>query len=645
MGEGKTIEQAIEVALQELQVTREKVDVEIVQEPTRGFRSNPAVVRVTLREEKETKPEQSGPTGTVSIINGQLQLSMPPSGGIPAKLRFGSELQVIYKGEIQQGQVSLTDGLEGLEIILPESREPDLYYEVKINEAKTKAELYWKRAPGVNYTLADHPPTNQLTLALHKNLVEGPALTLNEVAAIAKIQGLKFGLKIHELTEEILLAGQGLVTIAEGRKPQPPQPSTISYIFQDDSPEIDQDAIRIDYYEVHGIKGVEAGAVLAVKTPGKEGIPGVDVYGESMPVEPLKDVHILVGEGASLTEGGLKAIATISGLPTLQSGVIRVTNVFELDGNADVSTGNITMDGAIIIKGNVLENVKIESVNGHIVVNGLVSGAHLRTAGSITVLKNVIRSQLFAGGRTVSQVRLLSMLHKIGFQLENLIQAYEAIVAQADNIPFENLIKHLLELKFLQLPKDIKDFADYVGEIEGECSPEILELRSNLVEGLCGIGPLRVNDIAVLKQYLAFLRAQEMMLEELASIEADAKVRYLQNSKVEASRTVEVTGQGCFYSSVLAGKEFKIPSGVVRGGEVIVNEGNITAKEVGGPTGIATSVTIAKNGRISINLVHPNVTIAIGDQSYRFAETTSMVKASLQGGILSVYSGSNKIHG
>lgn len=645
MGEGKTIEQAIEVALQELQVTREKVDVEIVQEPTRGFRSNPAVVRVTLREEKETKPEQSGPTGTVSIINGQLQLSMPPSGGIPAKLRFGSELQVIYKGEIQQGQVSLTDGLEGLEIILPESREPDLYYEVKINEAKTKAELYWKRAPGVNYTLADHPPTNQLTLALHKNLVEGPALTLNEVAAIAKIQGLKFGLKIHELTEEILLAGQGLVTIAEGRKPQPPQPSTISYIFQDDSPEIDQDAIRIDYYEVHGIKGVEAGAVLAVKTPGKEGIPGVDVYGESMPVEPLKDVHILVGEGASLTEGGLKAIATISGLPTLQSGVIRVTNVFELDGNADVSTGNITMDGAIIIKGNVLENVKIESVNGHIVVNGLVSGAHLRTAGSITVLKNVIRSQLFAGGRTVSQVRLLSMLHKIGFQLESLIQAYEAIVAQADNIPFENLIKHLLELKFLQLPKDIKDFADYVGEIEGECSPEILELRSNLVEGLCGIGPLRVNDIAVLKQYLAFLRAQEMMLEELASIEADAKVRYLQNSKVEASRTVEVTGQGCFYSSVLAGKEFKIPSGVVRGGEVIVNEGNITAKEVGGPTGIATSVTIAKNGRISINLVHPNVTIAIGDQSYRFAETTSMVKASLQGGILSVYSGSNKIHG
>lgn len=645
MGEGKTVEKAIEDALQKLQVSEEQVIVEVVQEPTSGvlgLRGNPAVVRVTVKEETVPSP---GQLGTVSVRDGKLKLTAPPPGGIPARLRFGSELHVLYKGEVKEGQVSLTDGLEELEIILPENREPELHYEIRTNAEKTKTELFWKRTPGVIYKLADHAPTNQLTLTLQKDLVEGPALTVENVEEIAQIQGLKFGLKLEELTNEILLSGQGLFTIAEGRPAEPPQAASIRYVFQQDTPEIDPDAIRIDYYEVHGIKGVEPGAILAVKDPGKPGVPGMNVFGEEIPVAPLKDVDILVGEGATLSEDGLKAIATTAGLPTLQSGVIRVTNVFELDGNADVSTGNITMDGAIIIKGNVLENVKVESTNGNIVVNGLVSGAILRTGGSITVLKNAIRSQLYAGGATVAQVRLLSMLHKIGHQLNSLIKAYEAIVAQADNIPFENLIKHLLELKFFGLPKDIKEFADYVDQIGEQCSEDLLELRTNLVDSLCGLGPLQISDIDVLKGLLAFLRAQELLLESATSVEADATVGYLQNSKIEASRNVEITGQGCFYSTILAGKEFKIPNGVVRGGEVIVNDGNITAKEFGGPTGIATTARIVKNGRIAANLVHPNVGVAIGEQSYRFAETTSMVKVFLQGGILTVYSGANKIHG
>ena len=645
MGEGKTVERAIEDALNKLQVSLDEVNVEVVQEPTSGvlgWKSSPAVVRVTHKERISTAP---GQLGAVSVSGGQLQLDVASSGGIPARLRFGSELHVVYNGEVREGKVDLTDGLENLEIILPENREPELHYEIKVNADRTKAELFWKRTPGVIYELADHPPTNQLHLSLRKDLVEPPALTVADVREIAQIQGLQFGLKLDELSAEILQAGQGLFTIAEGKAPEPPQPASITYVFQEGAPEIDPDAIRIDHYEVHGIRGVEPGAVLAVKTPGAPGVPGTDVYGDALPVAPLKDVDILVGEGAVLSADGLQALATVAGLPTLQSGVIRVTSVFELDGNADVSTGNITMDGAIIIKGNVLENVKVESTNGNIVVNGLVSGAILRTGGSITVLKNAIRSQLFAGGATVAQVRLLSMLHKIGHQLDGLIRAYESIVAQAENIPFENLIKHLLELKFFNLPKEIKEFADYVEQIGDECSVELLELKASLVASLCGLGPLQISDIDILKRLLAFLRAQELKLESQADIEADASVGYLQNSKIEASRNVAITGQGCFYSTILAGKEFKIPNGVVRGGEVIVNEGNIIAKEFGGPTGISTAARIVKNGRITANLVHPNVGVAIGEQSYRFSETTSMVKVFLQGGILTVYSGSNKIHG
>ncbi|NMA61750.1 MAG: hypothetical protein GX956_07705, partial [Firmicutes bacterium] len=148
MGEGKTVEKAIEDALQKLQVSQEQVIVEVVQEPTSGvlgLRGNPAVVRVTVKEETVSSP---GQLGTVSVRDGKLKLTAPPPGGIPARLRFGSELHVLYKGEVKEGQVSLTDGLEELEIILPENREPELHYEIRTNAEKTKTELFWKRTPG-----------------------------------------------------------------------------------------------------------------------------------------------------------------------------------------------------------------------------------------------------------------------------------------------------------------------------------------------------------------------------------------------------------------------------------------------------------------------------------------------------------------
>jgi hypothetical protein len=95
----------------------------------------------------------------------------------------------------------------------------------------------------------------------------------------------------------------------------------------------------------------------------------------------------------------------------------------------------------------------------------------------------------------------------------------------------------------------------------------------------------------------------------------------------------------------LAGNGFKIPAGVFRGGQVTVNEGTIMAKELGGPKGIATVAQVLRTGSIVSSLVHPNVTVVMGSQSYKFDETTSMVKVYFQDNLLTIYSGSNKIHG
>lgn len=58
--EGDTVEEAIELALNELEATREQVTIDIVGEPTKGilnFGAKPAKIRATLKQDVSTAPE------------------------------------------------------------------------------------------------------------------------------------------------------------------------------------------------------------------------------------------------------------------------------------------------------------------------------------------------------------------------------------------------------------------------------------------------------------------------------------------------------------------------------------------------------------------------------------------------------------
>lgn len=87
--EAETVEEAIDLALNELDTTREHVNIIIINEPTKGilsFGAKPAKVRATLKEDVTTAPEtvlkeiltRIGIEGDVNSdhIDGSLHLSM-----------------------------------------------------------------------------------------------------------------------------------------------------------------------------------------------------------------------------------------------------------------------------------------------------------------------------------------------------------------------------------------------------------------------------------------------------------------------------------------------------------------------------------------------------------------------------------------
>ena len=87
--EAETVEEAIDIALTELETTREDVNIIVINEPTKGilsFGAKPAKVRATLKEDITTSPEtvlkeiltRIGIDGEVEsdFIEGSLHLNM-----------------------------------------------------------------------------------------------------------------------------------------------------------------------------------------------------------------------------------------------------------------------------------------------------------------------------------------------------------------------------------------------------------------------------------------------------------------------------------------------------------------------------------------------------------------------------------------
>ncbi|MDE0483903.1 MAG: protein jag [Candidatus Poribacteria bacterium] len=87
--EAETVEEAIEIALTQLETTREEVNIIIINEPTKGilsFGAKPAKIRATLKEDISNAPEtvlkemltRIGINGEVesNLIEGSLHLNM-----------------------------------------------------------------------------------------------------------------------------------------------------------------------------------------------------------------------------------------------------------------------------------------------------------------------------------------------------------------------------------------------------------------------------------------------------------------------------------------------------------------------------------------------------------------------------------------
>lgn len=192
------------------------------------------------------------------------------------------------------------------------------------------------------------------------------------------------------------------VVVARGTRPIPGSNAHVELHFEQ-MPQpgaLNANNGSIDYYERGFPLVVSKGTLLATKIPPNTGEPGRDVYGKEVPAKPGKDLMLVAGPGAELSADGLECRAGCAGVATAMGPTkVGVLEKYTIPGDVDFHTGNLHMEGALVIQGWVRTGFKVEA-SGDILIKGGVEPSNVTAGANV-----VVRGGVFGGGDSAVTVR------------------------------------------------------------------------------------------------------------------------------------------------------------------------------------------------------------------------------------------------
>lgn len=189
------------------------------------------------------------------------------------------------------------------------------------------------------------------------------------------------------------------ICVAKWDAPENGVDGAIKYHFSTEShaAPVENEHGVVDYKNLGIVKNITAGTPIADITMPTEGTPGKDITGMTVAQKKGVPAKFNVGKGATLVNDGTQIIAAVDGNLVYRNGAFCVDEMLVINGDVEVSTGNIDFIGAVTVKGSVFEGFRVTSKRD-IVVNGTVSGAEIRADGNVSVKIGAINSTITARG-------------------------------------------------------------------------------------------------------------------------------------------------------------------------------------------------------------------------------------------------------
>lgn len=245
-------------------------------------------------------------------------------------------------------------------------------------------------------------------------------ITTKDILSLLEGEGINYGIRLEALAGEVNNFARNRrrivdFLIAEGEPPTNGEPGRLDFQVAPSSGKAryrKKEDGSIDYQELNLFTNVVAGQELAELIPPTQGIAGRNVFGEVMPGEPGQEFHATAGLGVKAEKNGRLFVSTLDGYLVYENNVLAISDVYQVSGDIDYSSGNINFVGKVIVTGDVLDDFKIIARKG-IEVEGMVGASYLESEGDIVIRGGIagkdkakIRSQKGVTARYVNEATI-----------------------------------------------------------------------------------------------------------------------------------------------------------------------------------------------------------------------------------------------
>ncbi|WP_338754223.1 FapA family protein [Bacillus sp. FJAT-52991] len=632
----KTVDEAIQLALDELEVSREQITVEVLQHPTSklwGLKQKQAIVNVKVREETQVQEDKPLQRSLAGIENEQFIIHSSGPEGI--MLVPHPKLQVYINDQMIESEttVSLTDQV----MIKPIVEKKDPFYKFTIDDDKMKASIHIEPGEQIIYKVCDHQPSPRLRLSVREEISYFNGLTKEGIVHELDRQGITFGMNEENILYATDVLAEEEMILATGTRPTEGNDGQVDfyvdYKIGMTPPEIDQFG-KVDFRETRMIPQVRVDQHIATILSPEPGTPGMDVKGNEVQPKPVKEVSVRLGNG--IYQKGQDIYTSMSGRlhVEVRGTTVKMEVLSRLihEGDVDISTGNVRFQGDVEISGKIQEKMKVEA-EGDIEVRGQVSGASLFANKSTIIEKNVFAAVVNSGNTHLMADNLLQQLEEVVKQLINFDNALQTVLLRLKQVSKEvsevaiyQATQLLIDNNFKQLPIIIKEFVREASQHQAALPKEWIQFANQLyltfmTKNSKNMSPHRMKQLMNEAEHLLHYYSTP------ADNDVFISIPYAINSQVSCSGNIIIWGQGVYNSTLKSGGEINI-TGYIKGGSVEA-ENIVRAKEAGSESGAPTVIKVSEKGRIILDIAHIDTVIQIGKKKHTFLKKTSLVDARL----------------
>nr|WP_272507307.1 flagellar assembly protein A [Clostridium aestuarii] len=620
----KTLEECLETASIELKISKEKIRYEILEEK-KGFFNKKVTIKII--EEKKIKKVKNG---TIKTEDGKIIVKNPEENGRAATITPSKSVKILVDGTKIKNRKEVFEDSK-IEIVFDENL-AERRTNISISPDKMKAYITIKFIPENVYKLKDSQQSSDLVVEIEIKEQKFPsAYTSKEIKKELITKGVKFGIIEEALEKCINTENVDSLLIACGEEPLNGIDDEIKINFDtgNNNKELVADQKgKIDYKSIGYIRPVEKNDILAVKKEGIEGKDGIDINGNVKKHRVAKRYQIKAGEGCEFKDENT-VIAAVSGKPSIKGTTFFVHKIHEVKTDVDLKTGNIEFIGDIIIHGSIKEGMQVKA-GCDLIVNKHVERAKTYSKMDTIIDGNIINSTINGGGENIIKLNKLKSLEELTAILEKLIETIDHVKTYnilGKEVHDGEVVKVLIENKF----KSITQIClNYIKLAEIDENSEDKKIAIIIKQKLIGAAPLSIKNCNELKSLLNIVKENIKMVKGTLSVPVDVKIGYCQESIINSSGNVMITGKGEYVSKITAhaNVEFINPTAIARGG-MIRAQNEIKCKKVGSEGGVSTKLIIGKNGNIWVEMAYQNTCFVVGGKEYTLDVPSKSIHAYL----------------